>query len=141
MTRRIIALGSLVVFLALPLAQGLVRAADGDPLKFEVFQDKDKEYRWRLKHGDDIVGTGGQGYKEKASVTKAIDGIKKGVENGKDKFEVYEDNAKAYRWRLKAANGQVVGAANKGYKDKADCEKVVETIKKGAPKAEVVEQK
>jgi len=106
-----------------------------------VFEDKEKEFRWRLKHGDDILGTAGQGYKEKASCKKAIEGIKKGLENDKDKFEVYEDNAKAFRWRLKAANGQIVAAANKGYKDKADCEKVIELIKKGIPKAEVVETK
>jgi len=142
MARRLIGFGSLVVFLSLPvLAPVVLRAADGDPLKFEVFQDKEKEYRWRLKQGDDIIGTAGQGYKEKASCKKGIESVQKGLESGKDKFEVYEDNAKAYRWRIKAANGQVVGSSNKGYKDKADCEKVVETIKKGAPKAEVVEQK
>jgi uncharacterized protein YegP (UPF0339 family) len=106
-----------------------------------VFEDSAKEFRWRLKHGDEIVGTAGQGYKEKSGVKKAIESVKKGVESGKDKFEVYEDNAKAYRWRLKAANGQIVAAANKGYKAKADCEKVVDLIKKDAPKAEVVEGK
>ena len=57
------------------------------------------------------------------------------------KFEIYRDAAKKYRWRLKAANGQIVAAANKGYKAKADCEKVVDLIKKDAPKAEVVEGK
>src|SRR5262245_61575849 len=106
MSRRVIGFGSLVIFLSLPLLASLARAADGDPLKFEVYEGKDKEFHWRLKQGDDIIGTGGQGYKEKASCTKAIEGIKKGLESGKDKFEVYEDNAKAFRWRLKAANGQ-----------------------------------
>ncbi len=141
MSRRIVGFGFLVVFLSMPLAAPVLRAADNDPLKFEVYEDNAKEFRWRLKQGDDILATAGQGYKEKASVKKGIDGIKKGLENDKDKFEIYEDNANAYRWRLKAANGQIVAAANKGYKTKADCEKVVDQIKKGAPKAEVVEGK
>jgi uncharacterized protein YegP (UPF0339 family) len=142
MSRRIIGLSALIVILALPAAApSLLRAADADPLKFEVFEDKAMEFRWRLKQGDDILGTAGQGYKEKASCKKAIEGIKKGLDNDKDKFEIYEDNAKAFRWRLKAANGQVVAAANKGYKEKPDCEKVIDVIKKGAPKADVVEDK
>jgi uncharacterized protein YegP (UPF0339 family) len=132
---------SFIVLLALPLCAPLLRAAADEALKFEVFEDKANEFRWRLKQGDDIVGTAGQGYKDKSGCKRAIDSIKKGLEADKDKFEVYEDNAKAYRWRLKAANGQVVAAANKGYKDKAECEKVVDMIKKGAPKAEVVEAK
>src|SRR5437870_4348496 len=122
MPRRVFAI--LVVAMAAILLAGRaaeVLAQDKAALKFEIFEDKDKEFRWRLKQGDDIIGTAGQGYKEKASCKKAIDGIKKGLENEKDKFEIYEDNAKAYRWRLKAANGQVVGAANKGYKDKTEC--------------------
>jgi uncharacterized protein YegP (UPF0339 family) len=141
MVQRMIGLGSLIACVLFVVAPRETRAADGDALKFEVFQDKEKEYRWRLKQGDEIVGTAGQGYKEKASCKKSIDSIKKGLENDKDKFEVYEDNAKAFRWRLKASNGQVVAAANKGYKDKAECEKVIERIKKGMPKAEIVEPK
>jgi len=139
MLRRAIGLGSLFV-VALPLvASGVARAAD--VVTFEMFQDKEKEFRWRLKHGDEIIGTAGQGYKAKASCTKAIEAIQKGLENGKDTFEVYEDNSKEFRWRLKSSNGQTVASANKGYKTKADCEKIVNVIKKEAPKAAVVEEK
>lgn len=141
MSRRALCVGLFFAVLALVFAAPIaVGAADGDPVRFEIFQDKDKEFRWRLKQGDDIVGTSGQGYKAKASCRKGIDGIKKGLQSEKSTFEVYEDNAKAYRWRLKASNGQTVAAANKGYKTKADCEKVVELIKKTAPKAAVSEE-
>ena len=142
MSRRAVGFSALLVILSLALiVPGVLRAADNDPLTFEMFQDKEKEFRWRLKQGDDIIGTAGQGYKEKASCKKGIEGIKKGLENGKDTFEVYEDNAKAFRWRLKASNGQVVAASNKGYKTKSDCEKVTDLIKKDAPKAAVAEEK
>jgi uncharacterized protein YegP (UPF0339 family) len=141
MSRRGVGLASFVVFVALPLlVPGVVRAGK-DGLTFEIFEDKDKEFRWRLKHGDEIIGTAGQGYKAKASCKKGIEGVQKGLVNNKDTFEVYQDKAKAYRWRLRASNGQLVAAANKGYKAKSDCEKVVNLIKKDAPKASVVEAK
>jgi len=140
MVRRGIGFASFVVCVALPLiAPSVLRAADKDSLTFEVFEDKDKEFRWRLKLGDDIVGTAGQGYKTKASCKKSIEAIKKGLENGKDTFEVYEDKAKAFRWRVKSSNGQVVAATNKGFKTKAECEKLINLIKQEIPKATVVE--
>jgi len=40
----------------------------------------------------------------------------------KDTFEVYKDKRGEYRWRRKAPNGQIVGAASEGYSKKADAE-------------------
>jgi uncharacterized protein YegP (UPF0339 family) len=131
-----------LLFVAISLAAPAgLRAADSDPLSFELYQDAAKEFRWRLRQGDDILGTAGQGYKDKASATKSIEAVKKGLENGKDTFEVYQDNAKAFRWRLKATNGQVVAAATKGQKTKGDAEKVTALISKEGPKATLVEAK
>ncbi len=39
-----------------------------------------------------------------------------------DTFEVYKDKRGEFRWRRKAKNGQIVGAASEGYKSKKDCE-------------------
>ncbi|MEM9011957.1 MAG: DUF1508 domain-containing protein [Pseudomonadota bacterium] len=39
-----------------------------------------------------------------------------------DTFEVYQDKRGEYRWRRKAKNGQIVGAASEGYTKKSDCE-------------------
>jgi uncharacterized protein YegP (UPF0339 family) len=53
-------------------------------LKFETYEDKAKEYRWRLKATNgQIIATSGQGYKEKRSCEHAIDVIKKGAEKAK----------------------------------------------------------
>ncbi len=54
------------------------------------------------------------------------------------KFEVYQDKAEEYRFRLKATNGQVI-ATSEGYKAKASCLNGVESVKKNAPEAEVKE--
>ena len=52
-------------------------------------------------------------------------------------FEIYKDKAGEYRWRLKAANGAVIGTGGQGYKAKADCKHGIEVIMKGAAKAKV----
>ncbi len=38
-----------------------------------------------------------------------------------DTWEVYKDKADEWRWKRKASNGQIVGAASEGYKNKSDC--------------------
>lgn len=55
------------------------------------------------------------------------------------KFEVYVDKAGEYRFRLKARNGEII-AASEGYKAKASCLNGIESVKKNAPDAEVVEE-
>lgn len=52
------------------------------------------------------------------------------------KFEVYRDNDKRYRWRLRAANGEPI-ASGEAYKVGAKCLHAVELIRQGAVSAEV----
>lgn len=54
------------------------------------------------------------------------------------KFEMYQDKAGEYRFRLKATNGEVI-ATSEGYAAKAGCKNGIESVKKNAPEAEVVE--
>ena len=55
------------------------------------------------------------------------------------KFEMYQDKAGEFRFRLKATNGQVI-ATSEGYKAKASCVNGIESVKKNAPEAEIVEE-
>ncbi len=55
------------------------------------------------------------------------------------KYEVYQDKAGEFRYRLKAANGQIV-ATGEGYKALAGCLKGVESVKTNAPEAELVKE-
>ena len=115
------------------------QAADGN-LKFEIYQDAKKEYRWRLKGSDDkLLATAGQGFSAKADVRKSVDRIINNLE--KQKFEIYQDKSKEFRWRLKASNGQVVASSSGGYATKADVDKAIDAIKNGASKAQVSELK
>ncbi len=54
------------------------------------------------------------------------------------KFEVYKDAKGEYRFRLKAANGETV-ATGEGYSSKQSCLKGIESVKKAASSAEIVE--
>ena len=54
------------------------------------------------------------------------------------KFEVYTDKAGEFRFRLKARNGEIIGTSE-GYTAKAGCLNGIESVKKNAADAEVVE--
>ena len=55
------------------------------------------------------------------------------------KFEIYVDKAGEFRFRLKATNGQVI-AVSEGYVAKASCMNGIESVKKNAAEAEIVEE-
>ena len=47
-------------------------------------------------------------------------------------FHVYADHAGAWRWRLSAANGQVLATSNAGYASRQQALGAVETVKRVA---------
>ena len=55
------------------------------------------------------------------------------------KFEIYADKAGEFRFRLKATNGQII-ATSEGYKALASCVNGIESVKKNAVDAAVVEE-
>lgn len=55
------------------------------------------------------------------------------------KFEIYKDKAGEFRFRLKATNGQVI-ATGEGYKALASCKNGIESIKKNASDAVIIEE-
>jgi uncharacterized protein YegP (UPF0339 family) len=55
------------------------------------------------------------------------------------KFEIYKDAKGEFRWRLVASNGQMIASGGEGYKQKDSAKAGIESVKKYAPTAEVVE--
>jgi uncharacterized protein YegP (UPF0339 family) len=105
-------------------------------LKFELYEDTAKEHRWRLKSANGkILATAGQGYKAKEDAKGAVDKLIKDVD--KYAFEVYQDKAQQFRWRLKASNGQVVASSSEGYEARPSAEAAIDIIKKNVAKAQV----
>jgi len=56
------------------------------------------------------------------------------------KFEVYQDKAGEYRFKLKAPNGEII-ATSEGYSSKTSCMNGIQSVMKNAPKAKIVEIK
>ena len=54
------------------------------------------------------------------------------------KFEIYEDQKGAFRFRLRAMNGQII-ASGAPRSDRAACMQAIESMKKGAPIAPIIE--
>ena len=121
-----------------------------------VIQEKNDKYSFRLKAGNGEVIAVSQSYKSLQTCKAGVASVKANaavaaLENqtvegyAKEKhpkFEVYQDNAGEYRFRLKAKNGQNI-AASEGYKALASCLNGVESVRKNAadaPEAVEVEQ-
>ena len=107
--------------------------------------------KFDLKAGNGEVIATSEVYTTKAACLNGIESVKNNcvgeiedqtVENFETvkhpKFELYQDKAGEYRFRLKAKNGEVI-ATSEGYKTKASCENGIASVKKNAPEAEVTE--
>ena len=109
--------------------------------------------KFDLKAGNGEVIATSEVYASEAACKNGVESVKKNapvaaVENqtvegyAAEKlptFEVYTDKAGEFRFRLKATNGQVI-AVSEGYKAIASCLNGIESVKKNAPEAEVVEE-
>ena len=88
---------------------------------------------------DDACKKGIASVQKNAPVANIEDQTVEGyAEEKHPKFEMYVDKAGEYRFRLKATNGQVI-ATGEGYKALAGCLNGIESVKKNAADAEIVE--
>ncbi|MDS0220910.1 DUF1508 domain-containing protein [Haloarcula sp. S1AR25-5A] len=55
-------------------------------------------------------------------------------------FEVYEDSAEQYRWRLRHDNGNIIADGGEGYASKQKAKQGLESVKNNAPGAYVVDE-
>ena len=55
------------------------------------------------------------------------------------KFEMYQDKAGEYRFRLLARNGEII-AVSEGYVSRGNCENGIDSVRRNAADAEIVEQ-
>ncbi len=77
--------------------------------------------------------------KKNAPIAEIEDQTVEGFEKKKHpKFELYQDKAGEYRFRLKATNGQII-AVGEGYKAKPSCINGIDSVKRNAS-SEVVKE-
>ena len=108
--------------------------------------------KFDLKAGNGEVIATSEVYTSKSACLNGVESVRKNApvaaledqtvegyaEEKNPKFEVYQDKQGEYRFRLKATNGQVI-ATGEGYVAKASCLNGVESVRKNAPEAPVVE--
>lgn len=105
--------------------------------KFEIYTDKAGEFRFRLKAGNGQTILASEGYKAKASCLNGIESVKKNAPNDA-MYERKQTKAEKFMFNLKATNGQVIGTSE-SYESLASRENGIESVKKNAPDATVVE--
>lgn len=109
--------------------------------------------KFNLKAGNGEVIATSEVYTRLAACKKGIESVRRNAVVAKledqtvegfqvltnPKFEVYTDKAGEYRFRLTARNGEII-ATSDGYKAKASCMNGIESVRKNAPDAPVVEE-
>ncbi|NIZ13240.1 YegP family protein [Phaeobacter sp. HF9A] len=105
--------------------------------KFELYTDKAGEYRFRLKAGNGENILASEGYKQKASAENGIESVKKNAPDD-NRYERKETAAEKHMFNLKASNGQVIGTSQ-SYTSASGRDNGIESVKKNAPDAEVVD--
>lgn len=118
--------------------------------KFVVKTTKSGAYKFDLLATNGQVIATSQSYKSQKTCEAGIVSVKvnalahvedqtvEGYEVLKHpKYELYQDKAGEYRFRLKAKNGQII-AVGEGYVNKANCQNGIASIGKNAPEAPVI---
>ena len=104
---------------------------------FEVYKDKADEYRFRLKASNGQTVLSSEGYTAKAGCLNGIESVKENCMIP-ERFETYQDKAEKYRFRLRAANGQVIGVGE-AYEAEASLAAGIESVKRWAMESEIKE--
>ncbi|SNR44865.1 Uncharacterized conserved protein YegP, UPF0339 family [Halorubrum vacuolatum] len=114
---------------------------DGDAT-VEIYEDNAGEWRWRLIHRNgNLIADSGEGYASKGGVEDAVERLKQYAADadildvGAAAFEIYEDNAGEWRWRLRHRNGNVVADSGEGYGSRSGAVEAVTNVKAHAPNA------
>ena len=117
--------------------------------KFIISTAKNGEFTFNLKASNgEIILTASETYPTMAACESGIDSVKKNALSGVEdqtrgesiahpKFEIYQDKAGEFRFRLKGGDGEIIGRSE-SYKAKASAKKGIASIGKNAPDAAVV---
>lgn len=122
--------------------------------QFAYYKTAKGYFNYRLKSFNKITiaVSGGTGYSSLASLKAGVESVRKNASVHVDdltlkdrkealkfpKFEIYQDKAGEYRFRLYASNGELLCISEDGYASKDSCKKGIQSVAKWAPTADVV---
>ncbi|NML20107.1 YegP family protein [Pseudoflavitalea sp. G-6-1-2] len=105
--------------------------------KFATKTGKDGQFYFNLKADNGQVILSSEGYTTTAARQNGIDSVKTNAKDDSKFDRLTSTNGKHY-FNLKAGNGQVIGRSEM-YESAAGMENGIESVKKNAPDAAVVE--
>lgn len=122
--------------------------------QFAYYKTAKGYFNYRLKSFNKITiaVSGGTGYSSLASLKAGVESVRKNATVHVDdltlkdrkealkfpRFEIYQDKAGEYRFRLYASNGELLCISEDGYASKDSCKKGIQSVAKWAPTADVV---
>jgi len=126
---------------------------------FQLYTDKAGDTRWRLRHQNgNIIADSGEGYASKQKATQGLESVKQNAAGGhvidqtrdetveseesgsKATFEIFQDSADKWRWRLRHDNGNIIADCGSGYASKQKAKQGLQSVKVNAPGAPVAEE-
>ncbi|NHN63137.1 YegP family protein, partial [Haloarcula sp. JP-Z28] len=99
------------------------------------------EFRWRLLHRNgNILADSGEGYSSRSNARRAARRVSELAPDSAvdDRFEVYEDAAEEWRWRLRADNGELIADSGEGYANRSKAMDAVERVQSYAADADLL---
>jgi uncharacterized protein YegP (UPF0339 family) len=100
---------------------------------FQIFRDRRKEYRWRLRADNNrVIADSGEGYHHKSDCKHGMDLVR-----GTPEVEIFQDLRGAYRWHMRAANRRIIADSGEGYTRKFSCKRAIETVRRIAQDADL----
>jgi len=132
-----------------------LRALRQSQARFELYEDKGGQYRWRLRHRNgNVIADGGEGVHPEAQrpegdaeraterprrdratrrkrdrPSRGRGVLRAGRGNpSQASFELYEDNAGEFRFRLRHDNGNVIADGGEGYTSRSGARTAIERI-------------
>jgi uncharacterized protein YegP (UPF0339 family) len=127
--------------------------------RFELFEDRAGGYRWRLRHRNgNIIADSAEAYASRQKCQQGMHSVMRNALGGEVRiiepedpeeaaeavetepieyesqasFELYEDNAGDYRWRLVHDNGNVLADSGEGYASKSNAKRAMSGVREHA---------
>jgi len=124
--------------------------------RFELYQDKGDQWRWRLRHRNgNVIADGGEGYTRKHNAQKGMQSVRRNAlgatvmhiekeaelpeedeefepveeQESQATFEVSEDAGGEYRWSLRHDNGNIIADGGEGYSSKSNAQRALGRIR------------
>jgi len=145
----------------LAAAQATIAAAMDSKATFELYEDAAGKYRWRLRHrNSNVIADSAQGYSSRQKAMQGLRSVQSNAAGGAvvffedateddtaedvpvvpapesdAAFELFEDSAGEFRWRLRHDNGNIIADSGEGYASKSNVRRALESVRAYVPGA------